>query len=148
MEIITKRKLNALTREIIGAAIEVHKILGPGLLEKVYESAMVQELKLRGLKVVRQQAILVNYKGVDLDCELRFDLLVEDLILCELKSTTDMRLIFDATLLSYMKHLQKPKGILINFHVRNIYYEGQKTFVNEYYGVTGVTSSAHSCHIL
>ncbi|MBK6995216.1 MAG: GxxExxY protein [Lewinellaceae bacterium] len=118
---------------IIGAAIEVHKILGPGLLEKVYEAALMHELRLRGLKVVRQQAIIVNYKGVDLDCELRYDLLVENLIICELKSTREMHPIFDATLISYMKHLQKPKGILINFHVRNIYYEGQKTFVNEYF---------------
>jgi len=133
MEKTTKMKINALSREIIGAAIEVHKILGPGLLEKVYEAAMMHELRLRGLKAVRQQAIVVNYKGVDLDCELRYDILVEDLIICELKSTSEMHPIFDATLISYMKHLQKPKGILINFHVRNIFYEGQKTFVNEYF---------------
>ncbi|MBP6810942.1 MAG: GxxExxY protein [Saprospiraceae bacterium] len=133
METTTKKKVNDLTRLIIGAAIEVHKILGPGLLEKVYEAALMHELRLRGLKVVRQQAIIVNYKGVDLDCELRYDLLVEDLIICELKSTREMHPIFDATLISYMKHLEKPKGILINFHVRNIYYEGQKTFVNEYF---------------
>ncbi len=133
METTTKKKVNDLTRIIIGAAIEVHKILGPGLLEKVYEAALMHELRLRGLKVVRQQAIIVNYKGVDLDCELRYDLLVEDLIICELKSTREMHPIFDATLISYMKHLQMPKGILINFHVRNIYYEVQKTFVNEYF---------------
>ena len=133
METTTKKKVNDLTRIIIGAAIEVHKILGPGLLEKVYEAALMHELRLRGLKVVRQQAIIVNYKGVDLDCELRYDLLVENLIICELKSTREMHPIFDATLISYMKHLQMPKGILINFLVRNIYYEGQKTFVNEYF---------------
>jgi GxxExxY protein len=133
MDMISKKSVNALSRQIIGAAIEVHKILGPGLLEKVYEAAMMHELQLRGLKAVRQQPILVNYKGVDLDVELRYDILVEDLVICELKSTTEMRPIFDATLISYLKHLQKPKGILINFYVRNLYYEGQKTFVNEFF---------------
>jgi GxxExxY protein len=133
MGTISKKSVNALSREILGAAIEVHKILGPGLLEKVYEAAMMHELQLRGLKAARQQPILVNYKGIDLDCELRYDILVEDLVICELKSTTEMRPIFDATLISYMKHLQKPKGILLNFNVRNIYFEGQKTFVNEFF---------------
>ncbi len=133
METITKKKVNQLSREIIGAAIEVHKVQGPGLMEKVYEASMMRELELRGIKAVRQLDILVDYKGVLLDCELRFDILVEDLIVCELKAVTEIHPIFEATLLSYMKHLKKPKGILLNFHVRNIFHEGQKTFVNEHY---------------
>lgn len=94
---------------------------------------MMRELELRGLKAVRQQDIIIDYKGVILDCELRLDILVEDLIICELKAVKEMHPIFEAVLLSYMKLLKKPKGILINFHVRNIFHEGQKTFVNEYY---------------
>lgn len=133
MKQTTKQETNALSRQIIGAAIEVHKVLGPGLLEKVYESALIHELKLRGLTAVRQQRVMVNYKGIELDCELRYDILVEDLIICEIKAITELHPIFEATLLSYMKHLQKPKGILLNFHVRNIFQEGQKTYVNEYF---------------
>jgi GxxExxY protein len=133
MQKTTKKSVNALSREIIGAAIEVHKTLGPGLLEKVYEAALMHELYLRGMKAIRQQTIIVNYKGVDLDCELRYDMLVEDLIICELKAVVEMPPIFDATLLSYLKHLRKPKGILFNFHVYNLFHEGQKTFVNEFF---------------
>ncbi len=133
MKTITKKSINQLTRQIIGAAIEVHRFLGPGLLEKVYEVALMHELRLRGLKVSRQQTIVVNYKGIDLDCELRYDLLVEDLIICEIKAVSEMHPIFEATLMSYLKHARKPKGILINFNVRNIFNEGQKTFVNEFF---------------
>ncbi len=133
METITKKKVDQLSRKIIGAAIEVHRVQGPGLTEKIYEASMMRELELQGLKAVRQQDIIVDYKGVDLNCELRLDILVEDLIVCELKAVKEMHPIFEAILPSYMKLLKKPKGILINFHVRNIFHEGQKTFVNEYY---------------
>ncbi len=133
MELPTKKQIHDLSYQIIGAAIEVHKVLGPGLLEKVYQPAMVRELSLRHLQTSQQRAIIIDYKGVDLDCDLRYDLLVEDLIVCELKAVTDMHPIFDATLLSYMKHLKVPKGILLNFHVRNIFRDGQKSFVNEFY---------------
>jgi len=133
MPVVTKKQLNELSYEIIGAAIEVHKVLGPGLLEKVYEPGMMRELELRGLRTSRQKAIVIDYKGFDLDCDLRYDLLVEDLIVCELKAVTEMHPIFEATLLSYMKHLKKPKGLLFNFHVRNLIRDGQKSFVNEFY---------------
>ena len=75
----------------------------------------------------------VPYKEIILDCELRYDILVEDLIIVENKATINMHPVFESILLSYMKHLKKPKGILINFHVQNIVHQGQKTFVNEYY---------------
>ena len=130
---ITKKIINDLSFTIIGAAIEVHKILGPGLLESNYEKALIQELKLRGLKTQSQQSVQVPYKGIILECELRYDVLVEDVIIVENKATLNMHPIFDATLLSYMKHLKVPKGILINYHVQNIFQQGQKTFVNEYF---------------
>ena len=130
---ITKKYLDQLTYDIIGAAIEVHKALGPGLLESIYEKAFVHELQLRGMRAIRQQSVSVDYKGVFLDCELRYDVLVNDLVVCELKAVMEMHPVFEATLLSYMKHLQKPKGILMNFHVKNFFREGQKTYVNEFF---------------
>ena len=130
---ITKKYLDQLTYDIIGAAIEVHKALGPGLLESIYEKAFVHELQLRGMRAVRQQVVSVEYKGVFLDCELRYDVLVNDIVVCELKAVLEMHPVFEATLLSYMKHLQKPKGILMNFHVKNFFREGQKTYVNEFF---------------
>ncbi|MBB3837771.1 GxxExxY protein [Runella defluvii] len=132
-QIITKKIINDLTYQIIGAAIEVHKVLGPGLLESNYEKALIHELSLRGLHTKSQQTIQVPYKEILLDCELRYDILVEDLVIVENKAVLDMHPIFEATLLTYMKHLKIPKGILINFHVLNIFNNGQKTFVNEYF---------------
>lgn len=132
-QIITKKIINDLTYQIIGAAIEVHKVLGPGLLESNYEKALIHELSLRGLRTKSQQTIQVPYKEILLDCELRYDILVENLVLVENKAVLDMHPIFEATLLTYMKHLKIPKGILINFHVLNIFSSGQKTFVNEYF---------------
>jgi GxxExxY protein len=117
----------------MGAAIEVHKIFGPGLVESNYEAALIHELHLRGLQTKSQQSIEVPYKGILLDCQLRYDILVEDLIIVENKAVKDMHPVFEAILLSYMKHLKVPKGILLNFHVTHLYKEGQKTFVNEYF---------------
>ena len=130
---ISKKAINDLSYEIIGAAIEVHKVLGPGLLESNYEKALIHELSLRGLRTKSQQIIQVPYKEILLDCELRYDILVEDLVLVENKAVLEIHPIFEATLLTYMKHLKIPKGILINFHVLNIFNNGQKTFVNEYF---------------
>jgi GxxExxY protein len=132
---LTKSYLTDLTRQIIGAAIEVHKEMGPGLLEKVYEVCMIHELGLRGIKVESQQTIPVIYKGVVLDAELRYDLLVEDCILVELKAVLQMIPLFDAQAMSYAKLLHVPKSVLINFTCSNIFKEGQKTFVNELYRV-------------
>ncbi len=131
MKKLTKSYLKALTYEIIGAAIEVHKEMGPGLLEKVYEVCMIQELTLRGIGVTSQQTIPVIYKGVALDAELRYDLLVEDCIVVELKAVMQMVPIFEAQTMSYAKLLHVPKAVLINFTCVNIFKEGQKTFVND-----------------
>ena len=128
---MTKKYLNELTYQIIGSAIEVHKELGPGLLESVYHKCLKQELSIRNIKILSEQVVPVNYKGLELDAELRCDLIVEDAIVVELKSVDAVAPVFEAQLLTYMKLLQKPKGILINFNCANIFKEGQKTFVNE-----------------
>jgi GxxExxY protein len=130
---ITQKFLDELTYKIIGCAIEVHKQLGPGLLESVYEKCFTRELTLKGLNYQTQQSVPVHYKGVQLDAELRFDVLVENLVIAELKSIDGLLPVHEAILLTYMKLLEKPKGILINFNCTNIFKEGQKTLVNEYY---------------
>ena len=130
---MTKKEIDDLTYKIIGCAIEVHKQLGPGLLESVYEKCFIQELLSQNFKVQSQINIPLHYKGADIDCELRLDVLVEDTIVVELKSVEVLLPVFSAQLLTYLKLLEKPKGILINFNCTNIFKEGQKTFVNEYY---------------
>ena len=130
---VTKEYIDRLTYKIIGCAIEVHKALGPGLLESVYEKCFIHELSLKSFAVKSQCSIPVNYKGIEVNCDLRFDVLVDDQIIVELKAVETIHPIFEAQLLTYMKLLEKPKGILINFNCKNLFYEGQKTFVNEYY---------------
>jgi len=127
---ITKKYLNDLTYKVIGCAIEVHKTLGPGLLESVYEKCFLKELAIRKIENKNQMWVPIEYKGLQLNAELRLDVLVEDILCIELKAQEGFLPIHDAILLSYMQMLQKPKGILINFHCVNIYKEGQKTLVN------------------
>lgn len=129
----TKKEINQLSRTIIGFAIEVHKELGPGLLESVYEKCLSHLLILNGYKVDRQQTIPLNFRGLNLDCELRYDLLVNDQIIVELKTVEELLPIHEAQLLTYLKLLKKPKGILINFNCLNIFKEGQLTFVTEHF---------------
>lgn len=117
---ITKQFVNSLSYKIVGCAIEVHKQLGPGLLESVYEICFVDELISQGLKVQRQVPVPINYKGRDLGANLVLDLLVDDLIIVELKAVEIMIPVFKAQLLSYLKLTSKPKGLLINFHCENI----------------------------
>ena len=130
---ITQKYLDELSYKIIGCAIEVHKHLGPGLLESVYEKCFIHELGLKQLHYMSQQKVPVTYKDLRLDAELRFDVLVENLIIVELKSIDGILPIHQAVLLTYLKMLSKPKGIIINFNCTNIFKEGQKTLVNEYY---------------
>ncbi|MEI8203509.1 MAG: GxxExxY protein [Bacteroidota bacterium] len=130
---ITQKYLNDLTYKIIGCAIEVHKHLGPGLLESVYEKCFVHELSLKGFHYKSQQKVPLNYKDLYLDCDLRYDVLVEDLIIVELKSIEGLLPIHDAVLLTYMSMLKKAKGIIINFNCTNIFKDGQKTLVNSLY---------------
>jgi GxxExxY protein len=130
---MTKKYLDELTYQIIGAAIEVHKALGPGLLESIYHKCLKQEFSLRKLSFQSEILVPVSYKGISLDTELRCDLLVENAIALELKSSEEIIPIYEAQLLTYMKLLEKPKGILINFNCVNLFKEGQRTYVNEYF---------------
>ena len=130
---LSRKNVDELTYTILGCAIEVHKHLGPGLLESVYERCMLRELSIRNLQTSNQGVIPLEYKGLTLDAQLRYDILVEDLIVVELKAMDGILPIHEAVLLTYMKMLRKPKGVIINFNCINIFKYGQKTFVNEYY---------------
>lgn len=112
--------INEITYEIRGAVYDVYKTLGPGLLESVYEEALVFELETRGLKVERQLHIPIIYKGNTLKTDLRLDLLVEDEVIVELKSVIEMKDVFYKQTLTYCKLLNKRLGLLINFNVDNI----------------------------
>jgi len=109
-----------ITYQIRGAIYDVYKALGPGLLESVYEEALVLELEQRGLKVERQKQVPILYKGNLLKTELRLDLLVEDRIIVELKSVDEMKKVFAKQLLTYLRLLDKNVGILVNFNTDNI----------------------------
>ena len=106
-----------LTRGIIGAAIAVHRALGPGLLESTYEACLAFELQERGFKVDRQKSLPVVYRQVVLDCGYRIDLLVEDTVIVELKAVEKIDKIHEAQLLSYLKLSQHKIGLIINFNV-------------------------------
>ncbi len=130
---ITKRYLNQLTFEIIGSAIEVHKELGMGLLESIYHKCMIMELQHRGINFQTEMKIPITYKKEPLEVDFRCDLFIENCIVVELKTVQEFNPIHTAQLLTYMKLLKAPKGILINFNCFNIFKEGQKTLVNEYF---------------
>jgi GxxExxY protein len=131
--IITQKYLNELTYEVLGAAIEVHKTMGRGLLESVYHQCMKEELQLRKINFLTEMKIPVIYKDKLLDIDFRCDLFIENCLVLELKAIQEMPNVFEAQLLTYMKLLKAPKGILINFHCQNIFKEGQKTYINEYF---------------
>lgn len=105
-----------MTKTIIGAAIEVHRDKGPGLIESIYEWCLTKELGLRGLKCVSQKTVVIEYKGFTREEPLRFDVLVGDCVLVEAKAVEKILPIHKAQLLSYMKLLDVPLGLLINFH--------------------------------
>ena len=130
---VTKKYVDDLSYKIIGCAIRVHRQLGPGLLESIYHKCFNHELFLMALDSKSHVVTPIQYKGVVLDADLRPDVLVEDLIIVELKSVESVLPIHEAQLLTHMKLLRKPKGILINFNCVNIFREGQKTLVNELY---------------
>ena len=104
------------TYPIIGAAIEVHRVLGPGLLESAYEECLCHELNSRGIPFRRQVEIPVEYKGIKLDCGYTADLVVDDTVIVELKAVEHIARVHEAQLLTYMKLLSIRKGLLINFH--------------------------------
>ncbi len=109
-----------LTEQIIGAAIEVHRALGPGLLESAYEECLCHELNIRSIPFRRQVLLPVVYKGVNLDCGYRIDLVVNDLIVLEFKCVEHILPVHEAQLLSYMKMANKRVGLVLNFHVASL----------------------------
>lgn len=106
-----------LTKKIIGSAIEVHKVLGPGLLESAYEECLVYELKNAGLKAERQIPVPIAYKEVKLEMGYRIDILVEDTVIIELKAVEALTKVHEAQILTYLKFAGKKVGLLINFNV-------------------------------
>lgn len=130
---ITKREIDRLSGEVIGAAIYVHKQLGSGLLEKVYHDCMKEELSHRKINFVSELKVPIIYREKTLDTDFRCDLFVEDCLVVELKAVKEVNDVYKAQLLTYMKLLQAPKGVIINFYCSNIFYKGQQTFVNKYY---------------
>ena len=111
---------NAITREIIGAAIKVHSALGPGLLESAYKACLLHELRKRGLRVQIELPLPVIYDGVKLDVGYRIDFLVEDIVILEVKAIAKLVSLHEAQLLSYLKLSGHSCGLLINFHVAHL----------------------------
>ena len=109
-----------ITYEIRGAIYDVYKELGPGLLESVYEEALCFELEQKGLKVERQVHVPIEYKGTQLNTELRLDILVEGQVIVELKSVEEMKKVFGKQLLTYLRLMDKRVGLLVNFNTDNI----------------------------
>jgi GxxExxY protein len=130
---ITKSYLTNLVYKVNGAAIEVHKAIGPGLLESVYHQCLKYELFKRNIHFVSEMKIPIHYKEINFETDLRCDLLVEGSLIVELKSVNKIEPIFEAKLLSYMKLMNIAEGLMINFNGLNIYRDGQKTYVNELY---------------
>jgi len=130
---LKKSYIDELTYAINGAAIEVHKTLGPGLLEKVYHQCLMHELSLRNINFETEVCIPVNYKDLNIQTQVRCDLLIENIIVVEIKSSDHIIPIHEAQILTYMKLLEVPKGILYNFNVVHLFSQGQKTFVNQYF---------------
>ncbi|CAM3083459.1 GxxExxY protein [Rariglobus hedericola] len=122
--------LNSLTDKIIGAAIEVHRHKGPGLLESTYESCLAQELTLRNLRFERQVAVPLLYKGLTLDVAFRADMIIENKILIELKALEAILPVHKAQVLSYLRETGLSLGLLINFHVPKL-VDGVHRFIND-----------------
>ncbi len=124
-------KLNKITETIISGAINVHRTLGPGLLESAYEACMVYELAQAGLKVEQQKPLPIVYRGVKLECAYRLDLMVENEVIVEIKSVEKLLPIHQAQLMSYLKLSDCKVGLLINFNVK-ILRNGIKRVVNNF----------------
>lgn len=130
---MTKTYLKDFIYQVNGCAIEVHKHLGAGLLESVYHSCLKKELMIRGINFQTELIIPVNYKGFEVEAGLRCDLVVEKSLVVELKAVEKTLPIHEAQLLTYMKLLEAPIGLIINFNVTHIFKEGQKSYVNQFY---------------
>jgi GxxExxY protein len=129
---MTKKEVTQLSYEITGFAIKVHKELGPGLLESIYEKCLKYELETNGYNVKQQLSVPIQYFDLQIDADLRLDLLVNDTVIVELKAVETILPIHEAQLLTYMKLLEIPQGLLINFYTTNI-TKSLKPFVNDYF---------------
>ena len=130
--ILTKKQVTQLSYEIIGFAIKVHKELGPGLLESVYEKCLKYELEQNNYDIKQQLSVKIDYYDLKFESDLKIDLLVNDCVIVELKTVETILPIHEAQLLTYMKLLRRPQGLLINFNTTNI-TKSAKPFVNEYF---------------
>ena len=126
---LTPGPFNAITREILGGAIEVHRVLGPGLLESTYVPCLLYELVARKLRFDRERIVPITYKGQDLGTTYRVDLIVEDLVVVEVKSVVGSTAVHQAQVLTYMRLTGCPAGLLINFNVPRL-MDGVKRLVN------------------
>ncbi len=124
---------NELTREIIGSAMSVHSLLGPGLLESAYRACLCHEFTLRGLAWAQEVPLAVSYKGLTVDVGYRLDLLVESIVVVELKAASKVTEVHEAQLLSYLRLSGRPVGLLINFHVKHLRH-GVTRMVNRFRG--------------
>ena len=129
---LTQQEMYGLMYEVRGAAMEVYNHFGPGLLESVYEKAMIQELVLRGLQVVSQAPVSIMYKGASIGDDLRLDLLVENELIVELKSVEEIKDVHYKQLRTYLKLLDKPEGLLINFGEYDLKKGMRGVTLNEY----------------
>jgi GxxExxY protein len=109
-------RAHLLSKAVIGAAVEVHRVLGPGLLESIYERCLIRELEIRGISSISQQKVLIDYKGFKFEETLRFDVLVESCLLVEVKAVENVLPVHKAITMSYMKLLNIPLGLVLNFH--------------------------------
>lgn len=128
---MTQKELNQMAYDVVSCAIEVHKQLGPGLLESIYEECFIEELRQKGFRVSSQEKVPLIYKGKLLKAELKLDILVNDWIIVELKAVEEIKSVFKAQLLSYLKLTGVPKGLLINFNCENITTKGLTSLVTE-----------------
>jgi len=126
-----EEKLNKITKTIIGMAINIHRALGPGLLESAYEACMVYDLVKAGLKVDQQKPLPIVYRGVKLECSYRLDLMIEKEVIVEIKSVEKLLPIHQAQLMSYLKLSDCKVGLLINFNVK-VLKNGIKRVVNNF----------------
>ena len=124
-------QIDELSYKVIGCAMEVHKTLGPGLFENIYEQALVHELTLNGIPVKTQVEIEINYKGTNLGNGLRLDVLVDNTLIVELKSVEDLKPLHHKQLLTYLRLTDKRVGLLINFNTENL-KDGIKRIANKY----------------
>jgi len=129
---IYKSFLDQLEYKVTGACIEVNKILGPGLLESVYQKCLMRELQMQNINFQAEHPIVLSYKDTLLDTELKVDLVIENCLVLELKAVENILPIHEAQILTYMKLLRIPKGLLVNFNSTNIVHNGKKCFVNEF----------------